>query len=48
MQLEDKVREKISDEYKEKVTFQKERDLFLRYVIFTFNLGCDRDYRKLR
>jgi vacuolar protein sorting-associated protein 53 len=30
--LEEKIREKINEEYKEKVTFQVERDLFVSYV----------------
>jgi hypothetical protein len=31
-QLEEKVREKVDDEYKEQITFQAERDLFVRFV----------------
>jgi len=33
-QLEEKIREKINDEYKEKITFQAERDLFVRFACF--------------
>lgn len=37
-QLEEKVKEKISDEYKEKISLQTERDLFVGYVHFGAHL----------
>ncbi|KAG6853779.1 hypothetical protein C0991_001490 [Blastosporella zonata] len=32
-ELEDKIREKINEEFKERVSFQAERDMFVRYVL---------------
>lgn len=32
LQLEEKIREKVNEEYKEKISFQDECDLFVRLV----------------
>lgn len=33
-QLEEKIREKVNEEYKSKITLQAEQDLFVRYSFF--------------
>ena len=36
LQLEEKIREKINDDYKEAISFQTERDVFVRSVFFCY------------
>ena len=36
-QLEDKMKEKISEEFRENVSLQNERDLFVRLVLYFLN-----------
>lgn len=33
VKLEEKIKEKINEDFKEKVTLQKERELFVRYYM---------------
>lgn len=46
-QLEEKVREKVNDEFKDRVTFQVERDQFVRYVRLAFTSLSMSDIEKI-